>query len=172
MADGRPFGLRDDQQDAVQAFYHAGRATGGSGVIVLPCGSGKTMIGLGVMAELASQTLIVTTNNVSVHQWRDELLDKTGLAADAIGEFTGVEKTVKPVTITTYQMLTHRASREAPMENLRLFTAHNWGLIIYDEVHTLPAPVFRATVEIQARRRLGWRPRSCARTAGRTTCSP
>jgi len=154
-ADGRPFQLRDYQQDAIQAFYHAGRATGGSGVIVLPCGSGKTMIGLGVMTELASQTLIITTNNVSVHQWRDELLDKTCLTSDAIGEFTGVEKTMKPVTITTYQMLTHRSSKDDPLDNLRIFTAHNWGLIIYDEVHMLPAPVFRATVEIQARRRLG-----------------
>jgi len=153
--DGRAFHLRDYQQDAVQAFYHAGRDTGGSGVIVLPCGSGKTMIGLGAMAEVASQTLIVTTNNISVSQWRDELLDKTLLAADAIGEFTGIEKTLKPVTITTYQMLTHRSSRDAPLENLRIFTEHNWGLIIYDEVHMLPAPVFRATVEIQARRRLG-----------------
>ena len=153
--DGRAFRLRDYQQDAVQAFYHAGSATGGSGIIVLPCGSGKTMIGLGLMAEIANQTLIVTTNNVSVHQWRDELLDKTCLTPDLIGEFTGLEKTVKPVTITTYQMLTHRPSKDAPMENLRLFTAHNWGLIIYDEVHMLPAPVFRATVEIQARRRLG-----------------
>jgi len=152
---GRAFHLRDYQQDAVQAFYHAGSATGGSGIIVLPCGSGKTMIGLGLMAEIANQTLIVTTNNVSVHQWRDELLDKTLLTPDLIGEFTGLEKTVKPVTITTYQMLTHRPSKDAPMENLRLFTAHNWGLIIYDEVHMLPAPVFRATVEIQARRRLG-----------------
>ncbi len=152
---GRAFRLRDYQQDAVQAFYHAGSATGGSGIIVLPCGSGKTMIGLGLMAEIANQTLIVTTNNVSVHQWRDELLDKTCLTPDLIGEFTGLEKTVKPVTITTYQMLTHRPSKDAPMENLRLFTAHNWGLIIYDEVHMLPAPVFRATVEIQARRRLG-----------------
>ena len=152
---GQAFHLRDYQQDAIQAFYHAGRATGGSGVIVLPCGSGKTMIGLGVMAEIANHTLIVTTNNVSVHQWRDELLDKTCMAPDAIGEFTGIAKSVKPVTITTYQMLTHRASRDEPMENLRIFTAHNWGLIIYDEVHMLPAPVFRATVEIQARRRLG-----------------
>ena len=153
--DGLAFHLRDYQRDAIQAFHHAGRETGGSGVIVLPCGSGKTMIGLGVMAEIANHTLIVTTNNVSVHQWRDELLDKTCLAPDAIGEFTGIAKSVKPVTITTYQMLTHRASKDEPMENLRIFTAHNWGLIIYDEVHMLPAPVFRATVEIQARRRLG-----------------
>jgi DNA excision repair protein ERCC-3 len=154
-ASGQVFHLRDYQQDAVQAFYHAGRSTGGSGVIVLPCGSGKTMIGMGVMAELASQTLIITTNNVSVHQWRDELLDKTTLHAEDIGEYTGLEKLVKPVTITTYQMLTHRASRQDPMDNLQLFTAQDWGLIIYDEVHLLPAPVFRATVEIQARRRLG-----------------
>jgi DNA excision repair protein ERCC-3 len=98
--DGLAFHLRDYQRDAIQAFYHAGRETGGSGVIVLPCGSGKTMIGLGEMAEIANHTLIVTTNNVSVHQWRDELLDKTYLAPDAIGEFTGIAKSVKPVTIT------------------------------------------------------------------------
>ena len=152
---GQAFRLRDYQRDAVQAFYHAGRETGGSGVIVLPCGAGKTMVGMGVMAELASETLIITTNNVSAHQWRDELLDKTGIEAATIGEYTGLEKQVRPVTITTYQMLTYRAGKDQSMENLRLFTAQDWGLIIYDEVHLLPAPVFRATAEIQARRRLG-----------------
>ena len=152
---GQAFYLRDYQRDAVQAFYHAGRETGGSGVIVLPCGAGKTMVGMGVMAELASETLIITTNNVSAHQWRDELLDKTGVEAVNIGEYTGLEKQVRPVTITTYQMLTYRAGKDQSMENLRLFTAQDWGLIIYDEVHLLPAPVFRATAEIQARRRLG-----------------
>jgi len=152
---GQVFHLRDYQHDAVQAFYHAGRETGGSGVIVLPCGAGKTMVGMGVMAELASETLIITTNNVSAHQWRDELLDKTAMEAATIGEYTGLDKQVRPVTITTYQMLTYRAGKDQAMENLRLFTAQDWGLIIYDEVHLLPAPVFRATAEIQARRRLG-----------------
>jgi len=149
------FCLRDYQIDAVEAFYHSGRETGGNGVVVLPCGSGKTIIGVGVMAQVSSQTLIITTNNVSAHQWRDELLDKTSMTPDDIGEYTGIEKTIKPITITTYQMLTHRASKTEPLANLRLFTQYDWGLIVYDEVHLLPAPVFRATSAIQARRRLG-----------------
>jgi DNA excision repair protein ERCC-3 len=152
---GQPFALRDYQQDAVETFYQAGRETGGSGVLVLPCGAGKTIIGLGAMAAISSHTLIITTNNVAVHQWRDEILDKTSLLEDHIGEYTGLEKTVKPVTITTYQMLTYRKSRQSDFDHLHLFTEFNWGLIIYDEVHLLPAPVFRATTAIQARRRLG-----------------
>lgn len=154
-SDGAPFALRDYQHDAVGAFYHGGGVTGGAGIIVLPCGSGKTIIGLGAMAAVSSYTLIITTNNVSVHQWRTELLSKTHLEAEHIGEYTGLDKQIRPVTITTYQMLTHRKSREHPMENLVLFNQHNWGLIVYDEVHLLPAPVFRATTEIQTRRRLG-----------------
>jgi DNA excision repair protein ERCC-3 len=149
------FALRDYQLDAVEAFYHAGRKTGGNGIIVLPCGSGKTIIGLGVIASISNHTLIVTTNNVSVHQWRHELLSKTLLSSNDIGEYTGIEKEIRPITITTYQMLTHRKSKQEPMKNLDIFTEHNWGLIIYDEVHLLPAPVFRATTEIQAKRRLG-----------------
>ena len=154
-SDGASFALRDYQTDAVDAFYQSGSVTGGSGIIVLPCGSGKTIIGLGIITQVASQTLIITTNNVSVHQWRSEILHKTTLREDQIGEFTGITKNIKPVTITTYQMLTHRRNKDAPMKNMALFSAGNWGLIIYDEVHTLPAPVFRATTEIQARRRLG-----------------
>jgi DNA excision repair protein ERCC-3 len=153
--DGGPFALRDYQVEAVEAFYQAGRARGGSGIIVLPCGSGKTIIGLGVMASVANQTLIITTNNVSAHQWRDELISKTSVMPDDIGEFTGLSKTIKPITVTTYQMLTHRRSKDEPFHNLEIFTNHNWGLIIYDEVHLLPAPVFRATTNIQAKRRLG-----------------
>ena len=153
--DGRPFRLRDYQTDAVEAFYHAGRASGGSGIIVLPCGSGKTMIGLGVLQRVAASALVITTNNVSVHQWRDELLAKTTIGTDAVGEFTGRLKDVKPITITTYQMLTYRRSKDEPMLNLALFRERNWGLIVYDEVHLLPAPVFRATSGIQAKRRLG-----------------
>lgn len=153
--DGKPFALRDYQLDAVEAFYHSGRATGGSGVIVLPCGSGKTIIGIGAMARISNQTLIVTTNNVSVHQWRDEIIAKTHITADQIGEFTGAVKDIKPITITTYQMLTHRRDKKAPMKNLEIFTEQEWGFIVYDEVHMLPAPVFRATTSIQARRRLG-----------------
>ena len=153
--DGNPFTLRDYQQDAAEAFYHSGRATGGSGVIVLPCGSGKTIVGMGTMAQTGSHTLIITTNNVAVHQWRDELLSKTHTTTAEIGEFTGLNKEIKPITITTYQMLTYRRTKADPLRNLDIFTAHDWGLIIYDEVHLLPAPVFRATTAIQAKRRLG-----------------
>ncbi len=153
--DGQPFALRDYQADAVEAFYQSGRRSGGSGIIVLPCGSGKTVIGLGVVSRIANHTLIVTTNNVSVHQWRYELLNKTDIPAGHIGEFTGLDKEIRPITVTTYQMLTHRRSKAEPMHNLGIFAQHNWGLIIYDEVHLLPAPVFRATTEIQAKRRLG-----------------
>lgn len=154
-SDGKPFHLRDYQTDAIAAFYRSGRALGGSGIICLPCGSGKTIIGLGTMAEVSAQTLIITTNNISVQQWHHELLAKTDANADLIGEYTGLSKEIKPITITTYQMLTHRRSRDDTFEHLTLFTTHNWGLIIYDEVHLLPAPVFRATIEIQSRRRLG-----------------
>ena len=153
--DGRPFALRGYQTDAVEAFYHSGRATGGSGIIVLPCGSGKTVIGLGIIDRVASCTLVITTNNVSVHQWRDELIARTTIAPEAIGEYTGRSKEIKPITITTYQMLTHRRCKDEPMRNLEVFVERNWGLIVYDEVHLLPAPVFRATTGIQAKRRLG-----------------
>ena len=153
--DGNPFQLRDYQQDAVEAFYHAGRPTGGSGVIVLPCGSGKTIIAIGAMGRVSNYTLIIATNNVAVHQWQDELISKTHIQSKDIGEYTGLQKTIKPVTVTTYQMLTHRQSTEGAFKHLELFTEHDWGLIIYDEVHMLPAPVFRATTEIQAKRRLG-----------------
>ncbi|MFK7982223.1 MAG: DNA repair helicase XPB [Saprospiraceae bacterium] len=152
---GEPFQLRDYQQEAVDAFYHSGAENGGNGIVVLPCGSGKTIIGIGTMAAISNHTLIVTTNNVSVHQWRNEILAKTGLAEEQVGEFTGVNKVIRPITITTYQMLTWRKSRNDEFKNLDLFTDQNWGLIIYDEVHLLPAPVFRATVGIQTKRRLG-----------------
>jgi len=154
-SDGHAFDLRNYQKEAVDAFYQAGSASGGSGIIVLACGSGKTIIGLGVMNKVGSHSLIITTNNVSVHQWREELLSKTTLDNEEIGEFTGLIKEIKPVTITTYQMLTYRRTKEDPLLNLNIFTEHDWGLIIYDEVHLLPAPVFRATTSIQARRRLG-----------------
>ncbi|MCF8108253.1 MAG: helicase-associated domain-containing protein [Desulfohalobiaceae bacterium] len=153
--DGAPFVLRDYQQDAVEAFHQGGRVTGGSGIIVLACGSGKTIIGLGVMHLVANQTLIITTNNVSVYQWREELLSKTRLAPEQIGEYTGSSKDIRPVTLTTYQMLTYRRSKAEAFDHLNLFSRQNWGLIIYDEVHLLPAPVFRATTSIQAKQRLG-----------------
>ena len=153
--DGNPFRLRDYQAEAVETFYRAGRASGGSGVIVLPCGSGKTIIGLGVMASISNYTLIVTTNNVSVRQWHDEILAKTSVKAEDIGEYTGMRKELKPITITTYQMLTYRRTKTDLLQNLEIFTKYNWGLIIYDEVHLLPAPIFRATTDIQVKRRLG-----------------
>jgi len=154
-SDGNAFILRDYQTDAADTFHQAGRVSGGSGIIVLPCGSGKTIIGLGVMERVSNHTLIITTNNVSAYQWRHELLAKTFLTEEDIGEYTGLRKKIRPITLTTYQMLTYRRSKEEPFENLKLFTQHDWGLIIYDEVHLLPAPVFRSTAEIQARRRLG-----------------
>lgn len=152
---GNTFHLRSYQKEAIEAFYQNGKPSGGNGIIVLPCGSGKTIIGLGACAAISNCTLIITTNNVSVHQWKNELIQKTHVSPDDIGEFTGVTKEIKPITITTYQMLTWRKSSNSNMDNLELFNSRNWGLIIYDEVHTLPAPVFRATTEIQAKRRLG-----------------
>nr|NQU89839.1 DEAD/DEAH box helicase [Bacteroidota bacterium] len=153
--EGNVFKLRDYQSEAVEAFYHSGRETGGNGIIVLPCGSGKTIIGLGTISRISNHTLIITTNNVSVHQWRDELISKTDIDPEDIGEFTGLNKVIKPITVTTYQMLTYRKSKDDKFFNLDLFTLQNWGLILYDEVHLLPAPVFRATVGIQAKRRMG-----------------
>jgi DNA excision repair protein ERCC-3 len=150
-----PLHLRAYQRDAIEIFHAGGAARGGSGVIVLPCGAGKTLIGLGVMEKVSSHTLIIATNTASVHQWMAEIRDKTDIPEEAMGEYTGDRKEVRPITITTYQALTYRKSRQSDFEHLGLFNAGNWGLIIYDEVHLLPAPVFRATAEIQARRRLG-----------------
>lgn len=152
---GKAFGLRDYQQDAIAAFYAGGSIYGGSGVLVLPCGAGKTIIGLGVMSEIKNETLILTTNTTSVHQWIDELLDKTTLTSNDVGEYTGHNKEVKPVTVATYQILTHRTDREGEFTHMKLFQQRKWGLIIYDEVHLLPAPIFRYTANIQATRRLG-----------------
>ncbi len=152
---GRRFALRPYQQEAVAAFHAGGGPRGGAGVVVLPCGAGKTIVGMGVMERLGCATLILTTHTVAVHQWRDELLAKTTLGAAEIGEYTGERKEVRPVTVTTYQMLTHRAARDEPFRHLELFGRKDWGLVVYDEVHLLPAPVFRVTAGIQARRRLG-----------------
>lgn len=149
------FKLRDYQLDAIEAFYEKGADSGGSGTVVLPCGSGKTIVGMGVMARYQAQTLILTTNIVALRQWRDELLDKTGIPPEAIGEYSGERKEVRPVTLATYNIVTWRRDKDAPFEHFSLFSDHNWGLIIYDEVHLLPAPVFRVTAELQARRRLG-----------------
>lgn len=152
---GLAFALRTYQREAVDVFYAGGGPRGGAGVIVLPCGAGKTIIGIGAIAELGTSTLILSTNTVAVHQWRDELLDKTNLDPSLVGEYTGERKDIRPITLTTYQMLTHRASKDHDFEHLDLMRQSQWGLIVYDEVHMLPAPVFRATSEIQVRRRLG-----------------
>ncbi|MDR7316559.1 DNA repair helicase XPB [Brevibacillus nitrificans] len=154
-AAGRPFALRPYQEEAVRAFHSGGAATGGSGVLVLPCGAGKTVIGLGAICQLQTATLIVTTNTTSVRQWISELLDKTGLDPSLVGEYTGDRKEVKPITVATYQILTYRPSAEDEFPHMKLFSERDWGLIIYDEVHLLPAPVFRVTSGIQATRRLG-----------------
>ncbi len=163
--DGKPFALRHYQKEAGDVFYADGSARGGSGTIVLPCGAGKTIVGIAVMHALQCNTLILTPNTVSVRQWIDELLDKTTLTAEQIGEYTGQKKEIKPVTISTYQTMTYRKRRKKGengdipeaerFPHFELFDKRDWGLIIYDEVHLLPAPVFSITAELQARRRLG-----------------
>ena len=204
---GQPFGLRHYQWDAADVYWAQGSAAGGSGVIVLPCGAGKTMVGLGAMQRAQTNTLILCANTVAVRQWIREILDKTSLTEDMVGEYSGLKKDVRPVTVCTYQVLTYhprkgaggkkvsegsesvdgvkrvggvdtsdtsdtidtsfltppapsarssrRAIRVEEYPHMALFNTLDWGLIIYDEVHLLPAPVFRATAEIQARRRLG-----------------
>ncbi len=152
---GRRFLVRPYQQEAAAIFHQDGNARGGSGVIVLPCGAGKTIVGIATMARLQTSTLVLTTSVSAVRQWKAELLDKTGLGEDVIGEYSGFAKEIRPVTITTYQILTHRKSAQAEFTHLGLFNERNWGLVIYDEVHVLPAPVFQFTADIQARRRLG-----------------
>ncbi|WP_431679939.1 DNA repair helicase XPB [Kitasatospora sp. KL5] len=140
--------LRPYQQQAVEGFWH-----GGSGVVVLPCGAGKTLVGAAAMAEAKSTTLILVTNTVSARQWKHELVKRTSLTEDEIGEYSGTRKEIRPVTIATYQVMTTR--RKGVYPHLELFDARNWGLVVYDEVHLLPAPVFKFTADLQARRRLG-----------------
>ncbi len=152
---GLPFSPRPYQQAAADSFYAGGTARGGSGVIVLPCGAGKTIVGMACMAHVQASTLILTTSITAVRQWKAELLDKTGLQEDRIAEYNGKTKDIKPVTIATYNIMTYRRSKEADFLHLALFDERDWGLIIYDEVHLLPAPVFQVTASLQARRRLG-----------------
>ena len=154
-ADGKDLVIRDYQQDAVRAFLGSGESGTGFGTVVMPCGSGKTVVGIAAMARLSQRTLILTTNVAAVHQWRAELLDKTTLREEDAAEYTGEKKQSGPVTIATYQVLTRRAEKNGPYPHFDLFRACRWGLIIYDEVHLLPAPVFRVTAELQAVRRLG-----------------
>ncbi|AKT50241.1 DNA repair helicase XPB [Arsenicicoccus sp. oral taxon 190] len=153
--EAHPIALREDgwslrpyQRQAVDGFWD-----GGSGVVVLPCGAGKTLVGAGAMARAGATTLILVTNTVSARQWRDELVRRTSLTEDEIGEYSGARKEIRPVTIATYQVLTTR--RKGVFPHLELLDARDWGLILYDEVHLLPAPIFRMTADLQARRRLG-----------------
>ena len=171
---GKPFKLRDYQKDAAQVFYASGSEKGGSGVIVLPCGSGKTVIGLATMALVQTKTLILTPNISSSRQWIREICDKTNLTLDQVKEYSGEVKEIGPVTVATYQILTQRKRAKKGDENKEgkepemteeevkkelanfpLFSQEKWGLMIYDEVHLLPAPVFRLSTEMQATRRLG-----------------
>jgi DNA excision repair protein ERCC-3 len=154
-ASGRPFAPRDYQIEAVRSVYGDGGPGTGYGVVVLPCGSGKTVVGMTFMSWVKTNTLILTTNVAAVHQWIEELLDKTELKQEQIAEYTGDSKSVAPVTIATYQIITWRPDRDADFPHFKLFRERPWGLIIYDEVHLLPAPVFRVTAELQAVRRLG-----------------
>ena len=140
--------IRQYQEHAAEGFWH-----GGSGVVVLPCGAGKTIVGAAAMAHAKATTLILVTNTVAARQWRDELLRRTSLNEDEIGEYSGAKKEIRPVTIATYQVMTKK--KNGVYAHLDLFDSYDWGLIIYDEVHLLPAPIFRFTADIQSRRRLG-----------------
>ncbi len=165
-AQGKDFAPRAYQNAAADAFYAGGAPGGGSGAVVLPCGAGKTIVGLATMAQVQRATLILTPNTVAVRQWINEILDKTDIPPEMVGEYTGERKEIAPITVSTYQILTYRRPKENDTDvvseddngsfpHFALFTNYDWGLIIYDEVHLLPAPVFRVTAEIQARRRLG-----------------
>ncbi len=153
--EGDIFKLRRYQQEAVDVFYSNAGPKGGSGTVVLPCGAGKTMVGLGVMGLLNCNTLILCPNVIGVKQWIDEITDKTGVSREDVGEYTGWKKEIKPITITTYQMLIWRPSKDGEFPHFKLFQQRDWGLIIYDEVHLLPAPIFKVTANLQTRRRLG-----------------
>ncbi len=152
---GLPFVVRDYQREAAGIFYAGGDVRGGSGVIVLPCGAGKTIVGIAAMALMQKSTLILTTSITAVKQWIREIIDKTDLKDSDVAEYSGEVKTIGPVTVATYQIVTHRPDRNEEYPHFKLFDSRDWGLIIYDEVHLLPAPVFRVTAQIQARRRLG-----------------
>ena len=152
---GRPLQIREYQKGAARALVGDKGPGTGFGTIVLPCGAGKTIVGMTIMDMLKTSTLIITTNISAVHQWIDELLDKTNLTADQIAEYSGESKTIKQVTVATYQVLTWRPDREGPYPHFSIFHERPWGLIIYDEVHMLPAPVFRVVADLQAVRRVG-----------------
>jgi len=155
MKNGKPFLIRDYQRTSADRWFQDGRPAGGNGVIVLPCGAGKTIVAIAAMAKVKQKTLILATNGAAVNQWVREILDKTNLTEGQVGAYTGDTKNIRDVTVATYQILTWRQSKEAQFAHLHLFEDQNWGLIVYDEVHLLPAPVFGATAELQGRRRLG-----------------
>lgn len=155
MLSGAPFMIREYQRHAAENFIGSPDAPGGSGVVVLPCGAGKTVVGITAMALLQRRTLILVTNVTAAHQWRREILDKSTISEEDIGEYSGEVKEIKPVTIATYQILTYRRNKNDSFVHYEVFNSENWGLIIYDEVHLLPAPIFKFTAELQARRRLG-----------------
>ena len=166
QGDGKPFALRNYQVEAADVFHAAGASRGGSGVIVLPCGAGKTIVGISVIGLVQTHTLILTPNITAARQWIRELLDKTELTEEQVGEYSGEHKQIRPITVATYQILTRRGvekdengdkieDAEPIFSHFHLFDEHPWGLVIYDEVHLLPAPVFRVCAEMQATRRLG-----------------
>lgn len=152
---GKKLEIREYQKNSAKALVGDKGPGTGFGTIVLPCGAGKTIVGMTIMDMLKTSTLIITTNISSVHQWIDELLDKTDLTADQIAEYSGENKEIKPVTVATYQVLTWRPAKDGPYPHFSIFHERPWGLIIYDEVHMLPAPVFRVVAELQAVRRVG-----------------
>lgn len=154
-AAGKPLQIREYQKASAAALIGDKGPGTGFGTIVLPCGAGKTVVGMTIMDMLKTSTLIITTNISAVHQWIGELLDKTNLTADQIAEYTGGAKEIKPVTVATYQILTWRPEKDGPYPHFSIFHQRHWGLIIYDEVHMLPAPVFRVVAELQAVRRVG-----------------
>ncbi|MFT4622362.1 MAG: DNA excision repair protein ERCC-3 [Myxococcota bacterium] len=155
VGNGKEFAPRHYQVEAVNRWFMDGQPAGGHGVVVLPCGAGKTIVSMLAMATVKSHTLILCNNQSAVNQWVRELLDKTTLTEKQVGVYSGSEKRICPVTVATYQVLTWRRSKQHDFEHLHLFKDHNWGLLVYDEVHLLPAPVFGATAELQSCRRLG-----------------
>src|SRR5262249_36965195 len=146
---GLPFHVRDYQRDAADIYYAGGDVRGGSGVIVLPCGAGKTIVGIVAMAMMQKSTLVLTTSITAVKQWIREVLDRSDLSEADVVEYSGEVKNIGPVTVATYQILTHRADKNDEFPHFKIFDQRDWGLIIYDEVHLLPAPVFRVTAQIQ-----------------------
>jgi len=152
---GESFSIRDYQDQAAQTLIGEAQDGSGYGTIVLPCGSGKTIIGIDILSKLSTRTLVITTNVASVHQWVNEITDKTTLTKNEVGEYTGENKSAKQVTVCTYQVLTWRPDKVGPFPHFELLTKGEWGLIIYDEVHMLPAPVFKVTAELQSLHRVG-----------------